>query len=339
MKNFLAWTLCALLGAGCVARAAENSKGAPSPAPSLAGLDATELEYLKLIEGDEQALEEVERWVNEYKAFEAQGAAGPKSILIAKIEQRFEGVKKEYDDFLQRHPKHVKALLAYGSFLSEIDEDEGAITHWEKAREIDPKNPSAWNNLANIYGHVGPVKKAFQYYAKAMELDPAEPVYVHNLATSVYLFRKDAAETYRIDETAVFDKALDLYRQAMRLDPTNLVLATDFAQSYYGIRPLRADDAVGAWNHALTLAKNDGEKEGIYLHLARVNWMADRLDETEKNLGRVSQPEFAELKKRITRNLERKRSGKEPAADEKEVELPKDFKTGVELRSSPKNGD
>ena len=68
----------------------------------------------------------------------------------------------------------------------------------------------------------------------------------------------------------MFDKALALYQQAMKLDPENFPLATDYAQSYYGIRPLRTNDALVAWTNALNIARDDVEREGVYLHLARI---------------------------------------------------------------------
>jgi Flp pilus assembly protein TadD len=183
-------------------------------------------------------------------------------------------------------------------------------------RSLAPRNPSPWNNLANVYAHIGPVKKGFQYYEKAIELDPNEPVYLQNLATVTYLFRKDAAEMYRIDEEAVFNKALDLYRKAMKLDPTNILLATDYAQSYYGIRPLRADDALAAWNHALTLAKSDAEKEGIYIHLARVELNSGRFPEARRHLDLVKDPEMQELKQRLEKNLEKKKAEAQKPAEQ-----------------------
>jgi tetratricopeptide (TPR) repeat protein len=301
-------------------------KGAPrksAAAGNAASTDATEREYEKLVEKDEAALKEIEKITSEFDQFAAKGAPGSRGVLTAKVEQLIEGVRKSYEEFLQRNPKHVDGYLAYGSFLNEIGEEYEAIRIWEKARKLDPKNPAAWNNLANVFGHRGPIKKAFQYYEKAIELDPKEPVYLQNLATTVYLFRKDAVETYRIDEQQVFDKALDLYRQAMKLDPTNLVLATDYAQSYYGIQPPRVEDALKAWNHCLTLAKNDVEKEGLYLHLARVELNSGRLDDAQKHLSLVKDPAMDELKNRLQRNLERKKSeAAQSSADEKkEIEL------------------
>ena len=104
---------------------------------------------------------------------------------------------------------------------------------------MDPSNPAAWNNLANYYGHRGPVTNAFAYYGKAIEINPQEPIYYENFATTVYLFRKDAEEFFKLTEDQVFEKSLGLYREAMRLDPTNFVLASDYAESFYGTHPPR----------------------------------------------------------------------------------------------------
>ena len=68
----------------------------------------------------------------------------------------------------------------------------------------------------------------------------------------------------------MFDKALALYQKAIKLDPDNFPLATDYAQSYYGIKPLRTNDALVAWTNALHIARDEVEREGVYIHLARI---------------------------------------------------------------------
>jgi tetratricopeptide (TPR) repeat protein len=216
-------------------------------------------------------------------------------------------VKKAYHEFLQKHPKHLEARLSFGSFLNDLNDEEGAIEQWDKARKMEPKDPAAWNNLANIYAHHGPIEKAFEYYERAMELDPEEPVYIENLAVITYLFRKDAIARYKISEKEVFNKSLALYQKAMELDPKNFVLATDFAQSYYGIKPMRTEDALKAWHHALKLAGDGVEKEGTYLHLARVELNSGMFEEAQKHLDLVKNPDMEELKTRLQKNLDRKK--------------------------------
>ena len=128
-------------------------------------------------------------------------------------------------------------------------------------------------------------------------------MYYHNLATLVYLYRKDAQTFYSLNEQQVFDKALGLYRKAVQLDPDNFELATDYAESYYGIRPLRTNDALMAWTNALTIAHNDTEREGVFIHLARIKTAAGRFDEARAQLDAVTNSIYADLKNRLQRNV------------------------------------
>ena len=180
-----------------------------------------------------------------------------------------------------------RTLLILCPPLGDLNDEDGAQDQLEKALEVETNNPAVYNNLANIYGHHGPVKRAFEFYSKAIDLNPNEPVYYQNLATTVFLFRPDAMEFYKIDEPQVFDKALELYRKAMRLDPDNFVLASDYAQSYYGIRPMRTGDAIAAWESALKIAPDDKEREGVYIHLARIKLNAERFEEAHRLLMRA----------------------------------------------------
>ena len=265
--------------------------------------DPAEKELTQLMAGDEAALVEVDKWIRDNNAFAAQGAGEPREALNRRILARFESVRKDYEDFLRRYPDFARGHLAYGSFLNDISEEEAAGAQYGKAAQLDPKNPAAWNQLANYYGDHGPPTNAFVDYAKAIELNPAEPVYYQNLATTVYLFRKDARAFYGISEEQVFDKALALYRKAVQLAPDNFPLATDYAQTYYGIRPLRTNDALGAWTNALQIAHDDNEREGVYIHLARIKMAAGRFAEAHAHLNDVTNAAFADLKHRLERNL------------------------------------
>ena len=196
---------------------------------------------------------------------------------------------------------------------------------WDKAREADPKNPAGWNNLANYYGHNGPVTNSFRYYAKAIELDPTESTYYFNLATTVYLFRRDATNFYQITEEQVFEKAMALYRKALELDPGNFVLATDYAQSYYGFDPKPTGDAeqdrkikekrfadgMAAWQQAFKRAGDDVERQGVLVHYARLQINADRFDEARKNLDAVTNEMFKVTKGNLLKKLESRKKAAE----------------------------
>jgi tetratricopeptide (TPR) repeat protein len=263
--------------------------------------DPETLELRKLIIADDAAMDEVNAWMgtNHIPRTDTNGLAQ----FHAKIVARFDEVKHGYQDFLRSNPTSARGFLAYGSFLNDTGDEEGAKVQYENSRQLDPKNPAVWNQLANYYGEYGGLTNAFAYYAEAIRLDPSEPVYYQNFATTVYLFRKDAREFYGLTEQQVFDKALGLYQQAMKLSPDNLVLASDYAESYYGIRPLRTQAALAAWTNCLNICKDDNEREGVQIHLARVKIAAGRFDEVQAHLDMVTNAVFADMRKRLERNL------------------------------------
>jgi tetratricopeptide (TPR) repeat protein len=262
-----------------------------------------EQELRAVMEDDDAAQAEVSDWINTNSPAGTNVMAETKEAFNQRILARFDEVRHRYDGFLRNHPNNAHGFLAYGSFLNDIGDEEAAKTQYENSRQLDPKNPAVWNNLANFYGEYGELTKAFTYYTEAIRLKPDEPVYYQNFATTVYLFRKDAREFYHINEQQVFDKALELYRDAMKLAPASFVLADDYAESFYGIKPLRTNDALAAWTNALHVAHTDLEQQGVLIHLARVKIAAGFYDEASNHLAAVTNANYADLKMRLERSL------------------------------------
>lgn len=279
--------------------------------------DPVEQAYRRVLEMDDDAENEVDRWIKENQDLIPKGKGLERPQLQLKINARFEPVKKAYETFLAAHPGHARARLAYGGFLSDIGEEAGALEQWDKARELDPGNPVAWNNLANYYGHNGPITNAFACYTRAIALKPREALYYQNFATTVYLFRKDAMEHFQITEPQAFEKALGLYRQARELDPDNFLLATDLAQSYFAMKPSKTGDAVtdrqaerkvadaalGAWRDALKIAPDETARQGVYVHFARWQIEARRFDEARASLNLLTNSAFASTKRALEKKL------------------------------------
>ena len=263
--------------------------------------DPAEQQLEQVMIGDDATLDEINSWIstNQIPRSDTNGVAQ----LNRRIHDRLDVQKHGYEIFLRNHPDSAHGYLAYGSFLNDIGDEEGAKVQYENSKHYDPKNPAVWNNLANYYGEHGELTNAFAGYTEAIRLNRNEPVYYQNFATTVYLYRKDAREFYRINEQQVFDKALGLYREAMQLAPQNLVFATDYAESFYGIKPFRTNDALAAWTNALRITKNDTEREGVQLHLARTKISAGFFDEAQGQLDLVTNAVFTDLKNRLTRSL------------------------------------
>ena len=271
--------------------------------------DPAEKELEPLMADDDAAMAEVDKWIRDNNAFTAQGAGESKTELNARILARLNVVRKNYEDFLRRHPDFARGHLAYASFLNNIGDEDAAKIQNEKALQLDPKNPAAWNNLGNYYGEYGPITNAFAYFAKAIEMGPHESVYYQNLAVTVYLYRTDAKTFYHLDEEQVFDKSLALYCRAMQLDPDNFPLATEYAEGYYGIHPLRTNDALVAWTNTLHIAHDDIEREGVYIHLARIKMLAGRYAEARAQLDAVTKTMYSGLKDTLERAVTGHESG------------------------------
>jgi tetratricopeptide (TPR) repeat protein len=262
-----------------------------------------ELELEKIEDEDDTAQAEIDGWIRENQEFAAKGAAIPNAELNRRIRERFDSIRNGYDDFIKRHPDYAPARVAYASFLDDLGQENAGYEQLLKAKDIDPKLPSVWNQLGNYYGENGPTTNAFVCYEKAIQLDPTESVYYENFGTTVYLYRKDVREFYHLTEQQVFDKAMALYAKAMATDPTNFNLATRVAQSYYGIKPLRTNDALVSWSNTLKLAHDEIEREGVYIHLARIKMLAGQYAQAQQQLDAVTNEMYAELKRRVARAI------------------------------------
>lgn len=263
--------------------------------------DPAEKELHQIMVDDDAALDEVNQWMS------TNAIPRTNSVAMAefnkKIVARLNIVRDEYATFLRNHPDSARGYLAYGSYLNDIGDEDGAEVQYLNSKQLDPKNPAVWNNLANYYGEHGELTNAFADYEEAIRLDPKEPVYYQNFATTVYLYRKDVREYYHLNEAQVFDKSLALYQQAMALDPSNLVLATDYAVSYYGIKPLRTNDALVAWTNALKIARDDNEREGVEVHLARIKIAAGLYEDAQGQIDMLTNPAFAGMKNLLVKSM------------------------------------
>ncbi|HXE41753.1 MAG TPA: hypothetical protein VN516_01920, partial [Candidatus Baltobacteraceae bacterium] len=171
MNRFVAGIICALAAAHYL-RAATNSVGTNVASVAVTNSADTELE--QIMEADDAALDEVDKWIRDNQTFAAKGAGESKEDLNKRIRAKLETIRKGYQDFLKRNPDSARGHLAYGTFINDIGDEELALAEFETARKLDPTNPAAWNNCANYYGEHGPTTNAFVYYAKAIDLNSNE---------------------------------------------------------------------------------------------------------------------------------------------------------------------
>ena len=74
----------------------------------------------------------------------------------------------------------AKAQVQFGIELAQKKLWKEAEFRWEKAVELDPMYPSAWNNLGIAYEQQGKFPQALKAYEKARELDPKNNLILQN---------------------------------------------------------------------------------------------------------------------------------------------------------------
>ena len=109
--------------------------------------DPADRELERLMEDDDAALAEVDGWIQTNNAARSKGGGESAEALRQRILVRLDTVRTNYASFLRRHPDSADGYLAYGSFLNDIGDEEGGKVQYENARQVDPTNPAAWNNI------------------------------------------------------------------------------------------------------------------------------------------------------------------------------------------------
>ena len=102
-----------------------------------------EKELREVMIADDAAQDEVNQWLHDYDSqADTNKTAAASAALSLRIKARFGKVRDAYDNFLQRHPESAHGFLAYGSFLNDIGDEEGAHLQYENSLQLDPKNPA-----------------------------------------------------------------------------------------------------------------------------------------------------------------------------------------------------
>ena len=99
-------------------------------------------------------------------------------------------VKKDYPPLLTQ----------LGFTLLDLDSADAAVVVLTRAKELDPKNPGAFEGLGDAYTKLGVTAFAVEQYAKSVEIDSLQPKVLHKLARTYLKERKynDAVKVYSL---------------------------------------------------------------------------------------------------------------------------------------------
>lgn len=263
------------------------------PAAVLArDLSTADEEYRKLLAADDALMQDVER-------LSGNRSSPTRSMLRARLRR----VEAEYRQFLSDHPKHVRAMVAYGSFLCDLQRDDEAITWWKKAIAIDPNCAAAYNDLGEVHGHTGRAGEALRLHQKAYELDPTDPVYRFNWASTCILYRNDAHEVYGWNTDEIFRRSLEQFRKARDLAPQDFQFSSAYAESFYLMKTPDWQEAYAAWKYCLGQPLQTNDLQRVYSYLARACMHLNRFKEAKTWLTKMDAPEVQPLRETLERNL------------------------------------
>jgi len=221
----------------------------------------------------------------------------------------------KYLELLQTYPDEPKALKQYARFLR-IRGNSDAVTYLERARELDPEDPTLLGQLVRAQLSVGRTANTAQYideflrsekdaeeiadmadvldkkgqtdaairlYDRSIELaDPAD-VTAHLALGNIYM---------RLDR---LDLAMRQYEIGVRIDPVYLPTLYNYAYSLYRLKDPRADNffrrAIEVYEKRHPSGHdeddNDDEKANQYQAMCQAYAVAGARDKAEELRGRA----------------------------------------------------
>jgi tetratricopeptide (TPR) repeat protein len=122
--------------------------------------------------------------------------------------QRYEFLKKLYDDALAADPKDADALVLLGLLEHGKGDAAAAAAAFEAALAVDPKHVSALNDLAGLAFLAGDFAKAEARFLKAAAVEPADAeLWLNLVKTAVNLKDREKALAYS-QKALALDKSL-----------------------------------------------------------------------------------------------------------------------------------
>jgi len=233
----------------------------------------------ELLSIDKKISADVQSALEQARQYAEQGERDKAAALVAVLKGHLTEIESTYETYLETHPDDARAHNLFGNVCADLlKDDHRALSHWEKAVELDPDYADAHNNIGTYWLHFGGAGKAMDRFRKAVKLDPTGPDYHFNLGQAYYLFRYVAQEKYGWSLADVFEHAIEESRTGSELKPDDFELAEDYAMTFFGAESFGVTPdwaaARTAWKRCRTLAGNDGQVFMITLNMARVELRA-----------------------------------------------------------------
>ena len=147
-------------------------------------------------------------------------------------DQNWSEAVNHYRVALEQFPDDPMALISIGLALLEMQDFEGALTHYQKVSTVSPNDPVPYEKMAFIYESMGRIKDAVKYGMQAAELQ---------------LRAKDV------------EKSIESWQHVISLDPDNLNARTRLAMIFDKMG--KKTEAAGEYLAAASLMQTSGDQQ------------------------------------------------------------------------------
>jgi len=194
-------------------------------------------------------------WENEFETKDQQstapqksgaGASSPDPAIVRLMKEE---IAREDDGdvkgaieinlkILQLDPRNTSAMNTIAGLFGKLGEFEQEVAWAQKAIAIDPQFDLAYINSGNALAGLKRYNESAAAYKKAIQIDPKNPLGVYSLGVIE-------------EEQGNFKKAIEFYRQSIEIDPK-------FENGYFNLAAMHAnlkqfDEAIAALKKLLEL--------------------------------------------------------------------------------------
>jgi serine/threonine protein kinase/tetratricopeptide (TPR) repeat protein len=188
----------------------------------------------------------------------------------------------EFERALELNSSNSRTHVLYGFHLEWLGKREQALTHYQRAVELEPLNMNALDNLADEYFHSKQYDKAVEQTKKNLEIDPNYAKAYDTLSSAYFLqgkydlwieeWERQARLSNDLDALALVEAAKREYPKSGYRGALKRVVALEEEQA----KRIYIDPAVIAAHHALLdekdlaffwLEKAFAEKSGFLLNI------------------------------------------------------------------------
>ena len=148
--------------------------------------------------------------------------------------KNFEVAIEKCNKLIKKFPNNTYLHNLCGLALQQFKRINSSIKYFEKAIDLDPKNISAKNNLANTLKILGKMDLAERLYKEILSIEPNHLKCLNNYGNLKQLLND-------------YHAAIELYEKALKLDNNNVTLLMSLANAYQGI---------GKFDEALEVIEN-----------------------------------------------------------------------------------